>query len=105
MAKQIPVIGEWYQDAAEDVLFEVVAVDEDAGTIEVQYEAGEVGEFDFDNWMQLVVLPAEAPEDWRVPYELSDDDGQDPDDVYMPGAFDDPLASIETDSFYGLDDF
>lgn len=105
MAKQVPVIGEWYQDAAEDVLFEVVAVDEDAGTIEVQYEAGEVGEFDFESWMQLVVLPAEAPEDWRVPYELSDDDGQDPDDVYMPGALDDPLASIETDSFYGLDDF
>lgn len=105
MAKQMPVTGGWYQDAAEDVLFEVVAVDEHALTIEVQFESGELGEFDFETWMQMVVLPAEAPEDWRVPFELSDDDSLDPDDIYIPNVFDDPLSSIESDSYYGLDDY
>ncbi|HEY8384811.1 MAG TPA: DUF6763 family protein, partial [Porticoccaceae bacterium] len=64
MAKQLPLVNTWYQDAVEDVLFEVVAVDEAAGTIEVQYEDGSVDEFDFDTWGLMVVLPAEAPEDW-----------------------------------------
>ena len=104
MAKQIPEIGRWYQDAVEDVLFEVVAVDEHTSTVEVQYEDGEVGEFDFDTWLQLVVLPAEAPEDWRVPYELSSEDDQDPDAVLVPDNFSDPLASLEGDSWFDLDD-
>ncbi len=104
MAKQIPEIGRWYQDAVEDVLFEVVAVDERTATVEVQYEDGEVGEFDFDTWVQLVVLPAEAPEDWRVPYELSSEDDQDPDAVMVPDNFSDPLVSLEGDSWFDLDD-
>ncbi|HLS98420.1 MAG: DUF6763 family protein [Porticoccaceae bacterium] len=106
MAKQIPVINEWYQDAVEDVLFEVVAVDEAAATIEVQYEDGSVDEFDFDTWMQMVVLPAEAPEDWRLSYdEAGDDDSLDPDRQFNPELFDDPLSSIESDSLYGLEDY
>ncbi|KJS06254.1 MAG: hypothetical protein VR73_10155 [Gammaproteobacteria bacterium BRH_c0] len=105
MAKQIPVIREWYQDAVEDVLFEVVAVDEESATIEVQFEDGTLSEFDFDTWMQMVVLPAQAPEDWRLSYEVSDDDSQDPDSTYNRELFDDPLSSIETDSLYGLEDY
>ena len=105
MAKQIPVIREWYQDAAEDVLFEVVAVDEASATIEVQFEDGTVSEFDFESWMQLVLLPAQAPEDWRLSYEVGDDDSQDPDSGYNRDAFEDPLTSIESDSLYGLEDY
>jgi hypothetical protein len=104
MAKRIPIIGKWYQDAEEDVLFEVVAVDEHTASIEVQYEDGEVGEFDLETWMQMIVLPAKAPEDWRVSYELDDDVAAD-DDIFIPEHFDDPLDGLEADSFYGLDDF
>jgi hypothetical protein len=105
MAKQIPVIGDWYQDAVEDLLFEVVAVDEHSATIEVQYEAGEVSEFDFDTWLQMILLPAEPPEDWRVSYELGDADSFDPDSTSVPGDLNDPLASIENDSWLDMDDF
>ena len=105
MAKKIPQIGEWYQDAVEDVLFEVVAVDEDAGTIEVQLEDGSVDEYEFESWLQMVVLPAEAPEDWRLSYEVDDDDSFDPDSAFNPDSMDDPLSSIESDSLFGQDDF
>lgn len=105
MAKKIPVIGEWYQDAVEDVLFEVVAVDERSLTIEIQYEDGEVGEFDYDTWMQMIVLPAEAPEDWRVSYELGDDDSLNPDSAFMPGTYNDPLQTLEAGSWMDVDDY
>jgi len=104
MAKQIPIIGEWYQDAVEDVLFEVVAVDDHSGTIEIQYEDGEVGEFDVETWGQMVLLPAQAPEDWRVSYELSGDDGANPDAVFIPDSAD-PLTSIETDTWLDSDEY
>lgn len=105
MAKQIPVIGDWYQDAVEDLLFEVVAVDEKASTIEVQYEDGEVSEFDVDSWMQMILLPAQAPEDWRVSYELGDDNRFDPDAAFVPDNYTDPLSSIEGDSWLDTEDF
>jgi len=105
MAKKLPEIGRWYQDAVEDLLFEVVAVDEYSSTIEIQYEDGEVGEFDFDSWMQMVLLPAKPPEDWRVSYELSEDDGLDPDAVMIPDNFSDPLAALDDDSWMDMDDY
>ena len=104
MAKQAPEIGKWYQDAVEDVLFEVVAVDEDSLTVEVQYEDGEVGEFDLDTWMQMILLPAEAPEDWRTPFELSSDDWADPDAIMVPDNLGDPLSSLEGDVWFDIDD-
>ncbi len=105
MAKQMPVVGEWYQDAEEDTFFEVVAVDERSATLEIQYEDGKVGEFDFDTWKQLIVLPAEAPEDWRVPYELGSDDSYDPDAVFVPDNHNDPFSALDADSWYDNDDF
>jgi len=105
VAKQAPIVGKWYQDAEEDVLFEVVAVDEESTTIEVQYESGEVGEFDFETWQQMVVLRAKPPEDWRSSYELSDDDSSDPDDIYIPNSWDDPLSMIEPDTLFGNEDY
>ena len=104
MAKQIPQIGTWYQDAVEDVLFEVVAVDHDTHTIEVQYEDGELGEFDADTWLQMIVLSAQAPEDWRTPYALNNDDEFDPDAILVPDNLGDPLSSLDMDFWQDLDD-
>ncbi|WIO73128.1 hypothetical protein QP938_07340 [Porticoccaceae bacterium LTM1] len=102
MAKMYPVIGEWYQEAAEDLFFEVVAVDEAGGTVEVQLIGGEITELDFDTWNQMILLPAEAPEDWRASYTLSREDRHGLDDVYIPDNYQDPLGSIEPD---GLDEY
>jgi hypothetical protein len=52
----------------------------------------------------MVVHPIDAPEDWRHAYELSMEDGLDPDLPYHPGNGDSPLDSIEPDIINGLDD-
>lgn len=105
MATQIPIIGKWYQDATEDQLFEVVALDEHAGSIEIQLLDGEVSEIDLETWQQMILLPAKAPEDWRASYELSSEDSYNMDDVYIPEDWNDPLSGLESDTIYGLDDF
>jgi len=74
-------------------------------TIEVQFESGEVGEYDFDTWQQMIVLRAQAPEDWRSSYELSDEDNLDADGVFVPNSWDDPLSAIESDTPFGSDDY
>lgn len=102
VAKRVPRISEWYQDARDDMLFEVVAVDREEQTIEVQYYDGEVGEIDFDTWREMVLLPAQPPEDWRSSYEVEDDDSLD-DKVRAPDRWEDPLAEIEPDSPLDMD--
>ena len=104
MASQVPHVGKWYQDAEEDLVFEVVAVDEYGGTIEIQYLEGEVSELDLETWQQLILLPAQPPEDWRASYEMSSEDSHDTDEIYIPEAAYDPLATVESESNYGLDD-
>ena len=104
MATQVPTVGKWYQDAAQDEVFEVVAVDEYATTIEIQYLEGEVSELDFETWQQIVLLPAQPPEDWRASYEMSTEDCLNADDTYVPEAANDPLSFIEPDTIYGIDD-
>ncbi|MEH6617126.1 MAG: DUF6763 family protein [Porticoccus sp.] len=105
MASQVPVIGAWYQDATEDQIFEVVAVDEHAAAIEIQYLDGEVSELDLETWQQMVLLSAKPPEDWRAAYELSHEDSSIADDVFIPENFNDPISDLDFDTIYGLDDF
>ena len=104
MAKLSPILNTWYQDAREDQLFEVVAVDEQEGAIEIQYADGDVGEIDFETWQQMVLLSAQAPEDWSGSNTLenNDFDSNDQTSVYF---LEDPLASVEPDGSLHYDDF
>ena len=105
MASSFPVIGAWYSDSVEDQSFEVVAVDEQFGTVEIQYLGGEVSEFDLETWSQLRLTPAEAPEDAGAAYELPQEDEWGKDDVIIPDNYINPLSSIEPESFPGTEDF
>lgn len=62
-----PEIGEWYRASGSE-LFEVVAVDDDDGTIEIQYFDGTVEEMDIEDWdggvEDKTLEKAEPPEDW-----------------------------------------
>lgn len=104
MGSQVPVIGAWYQEATEDQIFEVVAVDEYAGSVEIQYMDGEISELDFETWQQMLLLSAKPPEDWRVSYELSHEDSLIVDDIFVPDNWGDPLSDVDSDTIYGLDD-
>ncbi|BCX82679.1 hypothetical protein MIT9_P2265 [Methylomarinovum caldicuralii] len=71
-----PIVGNWYLDLETDQKFEVVAVDEDSGAIEIQYHDGNIDELDFDAWQALNLEPIEPPEDWAAPL-----DDVEPDDI------------------------
>lgn len=77
-----PIIGNWYRNQETGNDFEVVALDEDAQTIEIQYFDGEVEELDLDAWYELAIEAIEAPEDWSGPFDEleSDDLGYDEDE-------------------------
>ena len=75
-----PSVGDWYKDRSGET-FEVVAMDEEAGTVEVQYFDGTVEELDLDNWHEIHPVPVEAPEDWSGSLDITREDyGVDLDD-------------------------
>lgn len=77
-----PIIGNWYRNQETGNDFEVVALDEDAQTIEIQYFDGELEELDLDAWYELAIDSIEAPEDWSGPFDEmeADDLGYDEDE-------------------------
>lgn len=71
-----PSIGDWYRREGGD-LFEVVAVDDDDGTVEIQYFDGTVEEIDIEDWEaqwedHLIEL-ADPPEDWSGSVDVEPD--------------------------------
>jgi hypothetical protein len=62
-----PNVGHWYRGVTNE-LFEVVAIDHQDETIEIQYFDGTVTEMDFDTWNEhlfdRLLDAADAPEDW-----------------------------------------
>jgi hypothetical protein len=77
-----PIIGHWYRIQGSDS-FEVVAIDEDDGTIELQYFDGTVEEMDVEDWQAEKeagsLEEVEPPEDWTgsVDVDPEDDDARD----------------------------
>jgi hypothetical protein len=92
-----PDIGEWYQ-VRDGELLEVVAIDEDDGTIEVQYFDGTVEEMDLEDWCTQRangnIEDAEPPEDWSGSVDVDGDtDGRGRGaglngELHMAGGFD-----------------
>ncbi len=100
-----PKVGGWFKNQETHELFEVVAWDTELLTIEAQFLDGEVTEYDLDTWRLLQLEVAEAPEDWRTPFELDDDDSIDPDSVFHPEDWSNPVSMIEPDTMYGVEDY
>jgi hypothetical protein len=76
-----PTIGNWYRIQGSES-FEVVAFDEDDGTIELQYFDGTVEEMDLEDWNAEkengTLEEIEAPEDWTgsVDVDPEEDDAR-----------------------------
>lgn len=69
-----PVVGNWYQTSDKQD-FEVVAIDEEEGFIEIQYFTGELDEFEFDAWQVMRFTEIAPPEDWSGPFgDMEKDD-------------------------------
>ena len=99
------VIGNWYRIQGSDS-FEVVAFDEDDGTIELQYFDGTVEEMDLEDWQAEkesgALEDAEPPEDWTGSVDV-DPEEVDPRGAANYGQDDDRRQSANR--FEGLDLF
>ena len=96
MSELIPIIGNWYRNLEDNRLFEIVAMDEDDGTIEIQYFESEIEELDTDTWDELALELSAAPEDWTGPYDdLVSDDMGDTEEPQRPENWSDPMNEFD----------
>jgi hypothetical protein len=64
-----PVVGNWYEHLDKGQKFEVVAVDEDNGVVEIQHYDGDLEEVALESWYDMDVELSEPPEDWTGPMD------------------------------------
>lgn len=94
-----PSVGDWYKDE-EGRSFEVVAVDEDDGSVEVQYFDGSLEEYDIEIWSELELEPVSPPEDWTGPFDdLERDDLGDTETPLRPEDWDGPWDNLDRDDY------
>ena len=94
MAVQYPVIGQWFR-RPNGTLFEVVAIDEEAATVEIQQFDGTIDELDLERWPDLLLTEISAPEDWSGSVDMDPEDYVGRTDSEMPSGFHDPLAFLD----------
>jgi len=78
-----PIVGNWYQSRSGQ-LFEVVAVDDDDHTVEIQHFDGTLEEFDDDGWIALLPQDMDAPEDWTGSLDVEPEDHDDDEMTALP---------------------
>jgi hypothetical protein len=92
MANPAPVIGEWYRRTGGDS-FEVVAIDRDDRTIEIQYFDGTIEELEMQEWLEDQIESTEPPEDWTGSVDVEPEEYE-----AEPGSssgWGDPLQSLD----------
>jgi hypothetical protein len=89
-----PRVGDWYQNISGDN-FEIVALDEEEATLEIQYFDGAVEEVDFDSWHEMEITPIEPPEDWSGSMDIERDDYGVDLEITAPNDNINPLDGIE----------
>ena len=94
MAVLYPVIGQWFS-RPNGTLFEVVAVDEDGGTVELQQFDGTLDEVEMEAWPELLLTEVSAPEDWSGSVDMDPEDYVGRSNDEMPPGFHDPLAFLD----------
>ena len=94
MAVQFPIIGNWFR-RPNGTLFEVVAVDEDDGTVEIQQFDGTIGEEEIEHLPQLLLVEVSPPEDWSGSVDMDPEDYVGQKESDMPNGFHDPLAFLD----------
>ena len=73
MAVSYPIIGKWFR-RPNGTMFEVVAIDEDDHTIEIQHFDATIEEVDLESWAELLTVEISAPEDWSGSVDMDPDD-------------------------------
>jgi hypothetical protein len=107
MTSPSPVVGDWYRRAngAESAIFEVVAIDRDDGTIEVQHFDGTVEEVDIEAWEEQDFEEAQAPEDWTGSVDVEPEDYEGEREAMTAVVWADPLTSLDRSEASGYSEW
>jgi len=104
MTSPSPIVGDWYR-RADRALFEVVAIDRDDGTIEVQHFDGTVEEFDLESWEDQGFEEAQPPEDWTGSVDVEPEDYASEREITASSNWDDPLTSLDRSEASGYSEW
>jgi hypothetical protein len=94
MAVQYPVIGQWFR-RSNGTLFEVVANDESARTVEIQQFDGTIDEIDIERWAGLQLVEVSAPEDVSGSLDMDPEDPGTGSESEPTTGYQDPLAFLD----------
>jgi hypothetical protein len=84
--------GQWYQDRDSGGIFQIVSVDPDGQSVNIQYVDGSLEETGFDDWLVRNLQRCEQPEDWVGSYDdLESDDIGLPETPLQPHAAETPM--------------
>lgn len=95
MAVAYPSIGQWFR-RPNGSLLEVVAVDEEDSTVEIQFFDGTIDEVELDAWAEQRLTEVAAPEDWSGSVDMDPEDYIGRRNSDIPTGYHDPLAFLET---------
>jgi hypothetical protein len=98
-----PAVGQWYENVEENEQFRVIAVDEDALLVEIEYLDGDIEELDMDTWAEFDLEKINQPEGWSGA-DLDDDEDEDDDWDDDEDEDDDDLDDDEDDEEDAGDD-
>src|SRR6185436_20539934 len=104
MTSPSPVVGDWYRRPG-GALFEVVAIDRDDATVEVQHFDGTLEEFDLESWGEQEFEEAQAPEDWSGSVDVDAEDEADNNEVSSVATWTDPLTSLDRSEASGYSEW
>jgi hypothetical protein len=74
-----PQAGQWYEDLDNEEAFQVLAVDPDEEIVRIQWPDREIREIDLDQWNEMDLELAVAPEGWVDDVEEDDEEDEDDD--------------------------
>ena len=64
-----PVETQWYRHRDKGFQFQVISVDKDDATVDIQHFDGDLEELELADWYTLNVEPIAPPEDWTGPMD------------------------------------
>ena len=64
-----PIEGNWYCRLDKEDDFIVVYVNEEVGTVDIQYLDGDIEELDIEEWNEIDLKEIEVPENWTGPFD------------------------------------
>ena len=97
MTSPRPVVGDWYRRPG-GALFEVVAIDRDDATVEVQHFDGTLEEVDLESWEEQEFEEAQAPEDWSGSVDVESE-------ASTGTTWTDPLTSLDRSEASGYSEW